>query len=133
MSFYETAASRMLDMLWDDKGFREHCHLLGADLVALGHLIAAVFVPAYVSVKSKLDPHALMMIEAQITEDLLTPFYDRPGFHAIWDRWDSETRDTFIKEQSEAKLAELLINIFFDEFAEAYLRAYEAHRAAQGA
>ena len=127
MCVYCSAASRMLDLLWDDDGLRDHFHAQGYDLSALGKLTHEVFVPAYRKIKDGLDPAGLRMLEAQLTQDMLQPFYDRPGFRQVWEEWDQPTRDAFIQEQSEVQLAELLVKFFSDEFADAYKAAFDAY------
>lgn len=127
MCFYCKAASTLLDMLWEEAGMREYFHDQGVDLSALGPLTHEVFVPAYRHVKDHLDSNALMLLEAQVTQDMLEPFYDRPGFRQVWDEWDAPTRDEFIREQSELQLAQLLYNFYAEEFADAYKTAYRAH------
>ncbi len=127
MCYFCKAASTVLDMLWQEPELREHFHHLGYELSDLGAQIHEVFVPAYRSVKDQLDAPALLMLEAQVTQDLLEPFYDRPGFRQIWDEWNQETRDEFIREQSEVQLAQLLLRFYTDEFADAYKAAHVAH------
>src|SRR5215471_1010824 len=106
MCVYCSAASRMLDLLWEDDDFRDYFHARGRDLSDLGKLTHEVFVPAYRKVKDALDPAGLRMLEAQLTQDMLQPFYDRPGFRQVWEEWDQPTRDAFVQEQSEVALAE---------------------------
>lgn len=127
MCVYCSAASRMLDMLWEDGVLKEYFHAIGQDLSDLGKLTHEVFVPAYRKIKDGLDPAGLRMLEAQLTQDMLQPFYDRPGFRQVWEEWDQPTRDAFVQEQSEVQLAELLINLFADEFADAYKAAFVAY------
>lgn len=127
MCYYCKAASAVLDILWDDMRGELSAH--GIDLSDLGPLTHEVFVPAYRKVREGIDAQGLMMLEAQVTEDLLQPYYDRPGFHEVWDEWDQETRDSFIREQSEAKLAELLLKFYADDFIDAYQTAYAVYRA----
>src|SRR5215213_6389142 len=109
MCIYCKAASTVLDTLWAEPDIRQYFYDLGSELSDLGPLTHEVFVPAYRAVKDKLDTEAMTMLEAQVTEDLLTPFYDRPGFRELWDEWDQNTRDEFIREQSELHLARLLV------------------------
>jgi hypothetical protein len=127
MCNYCKAASAVLDTLWEEPDLREHFHALGVDLSDLGPLTHEVFVPAYLAVKEVLDAQALTMLEAQVAEDLLSPYYDRTGFREIWDEWDEETRQGFVSEQSEAALAGLLLRLYADEFADAYKSAFAAY------
>lgn len=125
MCMYCKAASTVLDTLWSETNLREHFHQIGADLSTLGPLTHEVFAPTYRMVKDQLDPRALTMLEAQLTEDLLAPFWDRPGFRQIWDEWDQTARDEFVSEQSEVNLAKLLLKFYAEEFTEAYKTAYK--------
>jgi hypothetical protein len=127
MCFYCKAASTVLDALWDDQDFRDHFHANGAELSHLGHLTHEVFVPAYLAVKEQLDSNALSMLEGQVAEDLLAPYYDRPGFREIWDEWDQATREAFVGEQSEVALANLLLYLYASTFADTYKSAYAAY------
>jgi hypothetical protein len=129
MCLYCKAASTVLDILWAEPDIREHFHAMGHELADLGPLTHEVFVPAYLAVKEQLDAEAMKLLEDQVTEDLLTPFYDRPGFRQVWDEWNQAMRDEFIHEQSEIFLAKLLIRFYADEFAEAYKAAYAAYLA----
>ncbi len=129
MSLYDQAASKVLDMLWEEEDFRSYFHSLGVDLADLGPLTVEVFVPAYIRVKKSLDIRSLELLEADVTQDLLEPFYDRPGFRQVWNEWDQETRDEFIREQSEMRVATLLIQIYAEQFAEAYKTSFEMYQA----
>jgi hypothetical protein len=129
MCFYCKAASLILDSVWDQPEMRERFTALGADLSTLGPLVHELFVPAYRGVKDALDSGALAMLEAQVTEDMLTPYYERPGFRQIWDEWDAETRADFVREQSEAELARLLLQFYDEDFAAAYMSAYSGYTA----
>jgi hypothetical protein len=130
MCLYCKAASTVLDMLWAEPDTREHFYALGRELSDLGPLVHEVFVPAYRAVKDQLDLEAMSLLEAQVTEDLLTPFYDRPGFRQVWDEWTPDMREEFIHEQAEIYLAKLLMRFYADEFAEAFKAAYSAYLAA---
>jgi hypothetical protein len=127
MCYFCKAASTVLDTLWAETDLREYFHDLGIDLTVLGPLTHEVFVPAYRAVKDQLDLEAMHLLEAQVTEDLLSPFYDRPGFRQVWEEWDQLTREDFVREQSELQLAELLLRFYADEFTEAYKAAYKAY------
>ena len=124
MGLYDKAASAVLDTLWEDMDFREFFHNCGYELADLGPLIPRVFVPAYLSVKQMLEGGALEMLEAQVTEDLLAPLYDRPSFREIWDQWDQATRDEFLREQSEMQLGLLLVMVYEAQLVEAYQKAF---------
>ena len=128
MCFYCKAASTVLDTLWVDADLRDYFRDFGIDLTVLGPLTHEVFVPAYRAVKDQLDLEAMTMLEAQVTEDLLAPYYDRPGFRQVWVEWDQNTRADFIREQSELQLATLLLRFYADAFAEAYKAAYKTYR-----
>jgi hypothetical protein len=127
MCIYCKAASMVLDTLWAEPDVRQHFYAQSVELSDLGPLTHGVFVPAYRWVKDQLDAEAMALFEAQVTEDLLAPFYDRPGFRQVWDEWNQEMRQEFIREQSELSLAQLLIRFYTEEFAESYKRAFAIH------
>lgn len=127
MCYFCKAASTVLDTLWAETDLRDYFYDLSVDLSVLGPLTHEVFVPAYRAVKDQLDLEAMHLLEAQVTEDLLAPFYDRPGFRQVWEEWDQLTREDFIREQSELQLAELLLRFYADEFAAAYKAAYKSY------
>ena len=124
MSLYDKAASAVLDTLWEDHQFRAFFHDLGYELADLGPLIPEVFVPAYVDFKYSLEGGALEMLEAQVTQDLLSPLYDRPNFREMWEQWDQPTRDAFLREQSEMQLGLLLVMVYETELTDVYQRAF---------
>src|SRR5260370_31123822 len=132
------AASTVLDMLWEDLEVRREFSELGADLNDLGPLTHEVFVPAFLHFKANLDPSALGMLDAQVTEELLEPHYDSPNFREAWDGWNDDTRNGFLREQTEVKLAQLLMRFYADEFFNAYKAAFvnylnnNPQRAAKG-
>ena len=127
MCVYCKAASAVLDTLWVDAGFRDYFRHQGTDLRQLGVIMHSVFVPAYLDVRQGLAGGPLELLEAQVTEDLLGPFYDRPGFRELWDAWDQSTRDAFLREQSEMGLGRLLVAGYASALADAYCRAFEVH------
>jgi len=127
MCVYCKAASSVLDTLWDDQDFRNFFFDLGYELSDLGPLTHDVFVPAYLSIKRLLRGGELEMLEAQVTEDLLAPLYDRPNFREIWGAWDQATRDAFLREQSEMHLAKLLVMVYDARLAEAYKQSFLDH------
>src|SRR5512142_2905895 len=129
MCFYCKAASTVLDTLWSEPDVRQYFHGLGVDLADLGPLTHEIFVPAYRAVKDQLDAEAMALFEAQVTEDLLTPFYNRPGFRQVWDEWDQDMREEFIREQTELNLAQLLIRFYAEEFMESFKQAFDGYRA----
>jgi len=124
MCVYCKAASAVLDVLWDDTEFRAYFHDLGFELSDLGPLTHDIFVPAYLNVKRQLGGGALEMLEAQVTEDLLSPLYQRPHFREIWDVWDQATREEFLREQSEMQLGLLLVMAYDRQLTEAYKQAF---------
>ncbi len=128
MCFYCKAASMVLDTLWAEPDVRQYFHALGVELSDLGPLTHEIFVPAYRAVKDQLDTEAMSLFEAQVTEDLLTPFYDRPGFRQVWDEWDQAMREEFIREQTELSLAQLLIRFYAEEFTDSYKEACAGYR-----
>ncbi len=128
MCFYCKAASTVLDTLWSEPDVRGYFHSLGVELSDLGPLTHEVFVPAYRSVRDQLDAEAMSLFEAQVTEDLLTPFYDRPGFRQVWDEWDQTMREEFIREQTELNLAQLLIRFYAEEFTDSFKDAFAVYR-----
>ena len=129
MSRYTKAASYVLDTLWKAETFRVYFYDLDTDLTDLGPLVQIVFEPAYLKVKQTLEPAALHRLEAQVTTDLLTPLYRRPGFREMWEQWSEKTRQDFIHEQSELQLAKLLIQVYDQELATAYQKAYAGYLA----
>jgi len=124
MQVYDKAASVVLDTLWDDAEFRSFFHALDYSLNDLGPLIHEVFVPAYLRVRRSLQGGELEMLEAQVTEDLLAPLYDRPNFRELWESWDQATREEFLREQSEMQLGQLLVMVYDSQLAEAYKQAF---------
>jgi hypothetical protein len=124
MSVYDKAASAVLDTLWEDHQFRSFFYQYDYELSDLGPLIPSVFVPAYLSIKRTLQGGALEMLEAQVTEDLLTPLYDRPNFRVMWEEWDQATREAFLREQSEMQLGLLLVMVYDAQLVEAYQQAF---------
>lgn len=127
MCVYCKAASAILDTLWDDPEFRDFFYDQGYELGDLGALTHEVFVPAYLSIKRLLQGGALEMLEAQVTEDLLTPLYNRPNFREIWEVWDQATRDAFLREQSETQLGLLVAMAYDGQLADAYKQAFLNH------
>lgn len=127
MCVYCKAASLVLDTLWDDDEFRDFFYDYEHELADLGPLIHDVFVPAYLRVKQLLQSGELSILEAQVTEDLLAPLYDRSTFREMWESWDQATRNEFLREQSEMKLAQLLMMVYDLQLAEAYRAAFLDH------
>jgi hypothetical protein len=121
---YDKAASVVLDALWEDMDFRAFFHERDYTLADLGPLIHTVFVPAYLDVKALLSQGELALLEAQVTEDLLGPLYDRPNFREAWASWDQATRDDFLREQSEMQLARLLVMVYDVQLAIAFQEAF---------
>lgn len=129
MCVYCKAASAVLDTLWEDREFRAFFHERGYELSDLGPLTHDVFVPAYLHVKRALQGGELEMLEAQVTQDLLAPLYNRPSFREFWEAWDQSTRDEFLREQSEMQLAGLLMMAFDQRLSDAFKRAFSERRA----
>lgn len=127
MCVYCKAASAVLDKLWDDHDFRNFFYDLGYELSDLGPLTHDVFVPAYLHVKRSLRGGELEMLEAQVTEDLLAPLYNRPNFREAWEQWDQATRDAFLHEQSEMQLGLLLVMVYDSRLIEAYKQSFLDH------
>jgi hypothetical protein len=128
MCVYCKAASAVLDTLWESDDFRDFFYELGYELAELGPLTHDVFVPAYLQFKHTLQGGELEMLEAQVTEDMLAPLYDRPSFREIWEAWDQATREEFVREQSEMELARLLVMVYDAQLDEAYRQAFVAYR-----
>ncbi len=124
MQVYDKAASVVLDTLWDDVEFRSFFYALNYSLNDLGPLIREVFVPAYLRVRRSLQGGELEMLEAQVTEDLLAPLYDRPTFREMWESWDQATKEEFLRAQSEMQLGQLLVLVYDTQLAEAYKQAF---------
>lgn len=131
MSRYTKAASYVLDALWQDTRFREYFHTQDVSLAELGTLTRTVFEPAYIAFKAGLEPHALQMLDSQVTRDLLIPLQHQQGFRRMWDQWDEATRLAFIHEQTELQLAKLLIQVYDQQLDTAYRAAYTRYRATQ--
>lgn len=127
MQVYDKAASAVLDNLWEDWDFRAFFHTRGYELVDLGSLVSAVFVPAYLAVKRSLTGGQLEMLEAQVTEDVLAPLHNRPSFREAWDQWDQATRDQFLREQSEMQLGLQLVSAYRPALSKAYQDAFLKH------
>ncbi|MBN1563230.1 MAG: hypothetical protein JXA10_05290 [Anaerolineae bacterium] len=127
MCVYCKAASLVLDTLWEDDDFRDFFYDHDYELADLGPLIHDVFVPAYRQVKGLLKSDELAMLEAQVTQDLLEPLYDRPSFREMWESWDEPTREAFLREQSEMQLAQLLMMVYDRQLEEAYRGAFLDH------
>ena len=124
MCLYCKAASVVLDTLWEGDDFRTFFYELGYELAELGPLTHDVFVPAYLRVKETLQGGELEMLEAQVTEDMLGPLYDRPTFREAWDTWDQATREEFVREQSEMELARLLVMVYDAQLDEEYRQSF---------
>jgi hypothetical protein len=120
MCVYCKAASVVLDELWESNDFRAFFYGLGYELADLGPLTHDLFVPAYLHVKQRLQGGELEMLEAQVTEDILGPLYDRPNFREIWEEWDQATREEFVREQSEMEMARLLVMVYDAQLDEEY-------------
>lgn len=129
MSIYTKAASFILDSLWSKDDFRDYFYDLGTELADLGPLTQEVFEPTYVAFKNALDDNALMMLESQVTADLLSPLLKQENFRRMWDQWDKATRNHFIQEQSELHLAKLLIQVYDQQLDERYRQAYTNYLA----
>src|SRR5579859_1878051 len=129
MCVFCKAASAVLDILWQNPDVRTEFYEMGADLSDLGPLTHEVFVPAYRKFKDSLDTSALSMLEGQVTQDLLEPVFDKATFREAWAGWNDDTRDGFVREQTEVKLVELLMKFYEDDFLEAYKAAYAAYKA----
>ena len=127
------AASTVLDMLWEDPNVRKEFEVLGADLNDLGPLTHEVFVPAFLQFRKTLDTSSFSMLDAEVTQDLLEPHYDQPTFREAWKSWGDETRGSFLREQTEVKLAQLLMRFYADDFLKNYKAAYVQYLANQGA
>jgi hypothetical protein len=124
MCVYCRAASAVLDELWGSDDFRAFFYDLGYELAELGPLTHDVFVPAYLRIKRLLQGGELEMLEAQVTEDILGPLYNRPSFREVWEAWDQATREEFIREQSEMELGRLLVMVYDVQLDEAYRQAF---------
>ncbi len=127
MYVYDKAASVVLDALWERQDFRAFFYRHNYALPDLGPLIHRVFVPAYLRVKESLQGGELELLEAQVADDVLVPLYRRPNFRKMWDSWDQETRDVFVREQIEMALARELLRHYETLFLNAYYQAFEAY------
>ncbi len=127
MYVYDKAASVVLDTLWERPEFRAFFYQHGYTLSALGALVHKVFVPAYLHVRESLQGGELELLEAQVTDTVLVPLHNRPSFREMWESWDQETRDAFVREQIEMELARAMVERHGPLFEQAYRRAFEAH------
>ncbi len=130
MSAYTTAASYILDTLWQSEGFREHFHRQGVSLIDLGPLTQSVFVPAYLRFKRSLDPADLARLQKSVVVPLIVPLLRQPDFREMWQQWDQATQLTFVREQTELPLAKLLIQVYHQQLDAAFREAY-AHYVAR--
>ncbi|MEP7284482.1 MAG: hypothetical protein ABI947_01780, partial [Chloroflexota bacterium] len=124
---YCKAASAVLDMLWESPTARDQFAALGADLSTLGPLVHEVFVPAYCQFKNQQDVATLARLDAEISNELLAPYYEKPTFKEIWADWGDSTRGAFMREQFEAKLAIVLTRYNGDALLKGYTAAYSAY------
>ena len=131
MYVYDKAASVVLDTLWERLDFRAFFYQHDYTLSDLGPLIHQVFVPAYLRVKASLQGGELELLEAQVADDVLVPLYQRPNFREMWESWDQETRDAFVREQIEMALAREMMQHHEALFMEAYRRAFVAYLEAR--
>ncbi|MBN1203142.1 MAG: hypothetical protein JXJ20_14930 [Anaerolineae bacterium] len=127
MCVYCKAASTVLDKLWEDEDFRVFFYGHGYDLSDLGPMTHDVFVPAYLAFKRRLTGGAIELLEAQVTEDILSPLARRPNFRAMWSEWDQAMRSQFLREQSEIKLSTLLVMAYAAQLSDGYKWAFLAH------
>jgi hypothetical protein len=129
MCIYCKAASTVLDMLWESPTARDYFHQQGADLPELGAIVHEVFVPAYRSFKDRQDVAMLARYDAEVSHELLAPLREKASFREAWQQWGDSTRNAFMREQFENKLAVVLMRHYGDELFEAYKSAYAVHRA----
>jgi len=130
MGLYTSAASEILDKLWEGyDGFAAYFHLHEVSLRDLGHLLEEIFVPAYLEVKNSLDPNVLASLQHQISDDVMTSLLEKPGFRVLWDEWDENTRLAFLQEPTEEHLSRVLFEDYREQFAQFYVQAYETYRA----
>ena len=127
MYVYDKAASVVLDALWERPDFRVFFDQHGYTLSDLGSLVHKVFVPAYLRVRTSLQGGELELLEAKVTDDVLVPLHDRSNFRELWESWDQETRDVFVREQIEMGLAHEMLSHHEGLFVEAYRQAFEAY------
>ena len=127
MCVYCKPASAILDTLWQNEAFRRFFYERGYELSDLGPLTHDVFVPAYLRVKQGLAGGLLEPLEAEVMEQVLSPLVARPSFREVWESWDQPTRDAFLREQAELKLAERLLAEYAMRFEDAYRRAFLTH------
>lgn len=121
------AASRVLDYLWDDPGFRDEFTRAGYDLGALAPLLHEVFAPAYRRVRRSLEGGPLEMLEAQVVEMVLVPLNEQPRFRDLWREWSQHERSLFLRENSEMLLGELLTEAYPSLFSDAFLDAFHTY------
>ncbi len=124
MSAYTKAVSFLLDTLWQNDGFRQYFRRQGVGLADLGHLIDAVFVPAYLWFKRSLDPADLARLQKSVVVPLIIPLLRKPAFREMWEQWDQATQLAFVREQTELPLAKLLIQVYHQQLDAAFRQAY---------
>ncbi len=127
MFAHDKAASVVLDALWEHPDFRAFFYQHGYALSDLGPLVHKVFVPAYLHVKTSLQGGELELLEAQVADNVLVPLSDRPHFREMWESWDQETRDAFVREQIEMELAREMFRRYEMLFMTSYRQAFVAY------
>ncbi len=128
MGIYTSAASEILDRLWENyDGFAAYFHARDVSLRDLGHLLDEVFVPAYLHVKSNLDRGAVYSLHHEITENVLGGLLNKPGFRDLWDEWDDHTRQTFLQEPVEELVGRILFEDYAEQFAQMFIAAFERY------
>jgi hypothetical protein len=132
MCVYCKAASTVLDLLWEAPTARNHFTRLNADLPGLGALVHQVFAPAYKAFKARQDVSTLAGFDEQVRNELLSPFVEKPTFREAWGNWGDETRNTFLREQFEAKVAALLMRHYGEELFQVYKAAYADYLSKKG-
>jgi hypothetical protein len=132
MCVYCKAASTVLDLLWEAPLARNHFARLGADLAELGTLVHEVFAPTYKAFKARQDVSTLARLDEEVRNELLSPYSQKPNFQEAWSNWGDETKNTFLREQFEAKVAALLMRHYADDLFQAYKTAYDGYLTWKG-
>jgi len=121
------AASRVLDLLWDDPDFRAVFTRAGYDLAALSPLLHEVFAPAYRRVRRSLEGGPLELLEAQVAEAVLVPLNAQPRFREVWREWGQRERALFLREHCEMALGQRLAEAYSAPLSAAFAGAFRAY------
>lgn len=114
----------VLDTIWESPTAREKFYEMRADLATLGPLIHEVFAPAYKAFKERQDVATLAALTREVTDEMLEPYLKRATFKEVWENWGDQTRELFVREKLEVRLAVMMMKSYGEELFEAYRVAY---------